>query len=128
MQYSFLSFLFLLTACDSVIGSKESSSELLDNASPEASITSPADGAQVEEGSVVAFQGLVSDPDHAMQQLRVTWSGSTKVYCADLVPADDGTTSCQTMLAGDEVMISLEVVDPDTGERLGVVVDPGTRS
>ena len=48
------------------------------NQAPEADITSHSDGEQIPEGVMVLFTGSVSDTNHALEDLLVTWYAGTE--------------------------------------------------
>ena len=51
------------------------------NQAPEASITSHFDGAVLPEGETILFTGAVSDSNHSLDDLLVSWYAGTDVLC-----------------------------------------------
>ncbi len=96
----------LLLACDSDSGVKAF------NAEPAAEITSHTDAAEVLEGYAERFRGSVTDPDHSAGDLVAIWYLGTEEVCAAAAPAEDGTTSCDILIAADAGEVALEVRDP----------------
>ena len=82
------------------------------NNEPEAVITSHADGDSVDEGMPTLFQGSLSDPDHATEDLEGTWYLGTEVLCPASAPDEDGKVSCEVALGVDDTELRLEVKDP----------------
>ena len=81
------------------------------NAAPGAVITSHVDGDQVEEDVVVTLRGYVSDADHALDSLGLSWRIDGAEVCSE--PASsEGLTTCEVMLDEGVREVSLEVVDP----------------
>jgi hypothetical protein len=85
------------------------------NASPEAAITSHANGDTVPEGIVTAFRGRAGDPDDTKSSLLAAWFANGVELCAAAAPQDDGTTVCEATLPAGTVSLSLEVTDPSGG-------------
>jgi hypothetical protein len=97
--------LALLCACpDNNVGSI--------NATPEATILSHQAGDSLYEGYTVTFHGSVSDPDHPAEDLRVGWYLGGVAICEGLMPATDGSTTCQAAVEGSEGQLTLQVNDP----------------
>lgn len=65
-----------------------------DDQAPAFTITAPSDGSLVTSGQGVVLVGVVDDPDHVPEDLRVTWSADGEPVCADLTPQPDGRSSC----------------------------------
>ena len=62
---------------------------------------------------MVEFEGSVSDANHGNTELTVSWRSSNNDFCTDLIPEDDGTTSCEALIGIDDTDIVLEVKDPE---------------
>ena len=58
----------LLFACRSDEGVK------VYNSTPQVTITSHANGSEIQEGYNITFVGIVSDGNHTSDELEVTWS------------------------------------------------------
>jgi len=82
------------------------------NAEPFASITSPADGSEVQEGFTITVRGGVSDPDHTAGELTATWFLGTDEVCPPTPATSDGTTTCDIVFGEDDSIVTLEVKDP----------------
>ncbi len=82
------------------------------NATPEATITFPQDGAELLEGEPVELQGVVSDTDHDQLALTARWTSGGEELCPELAPDDYGGTSCEAVFEPGEVSITLEARDP----------------
>ena len=100
-----LVFPFVLTACPEQ-GIKAF------NAEPEAEITSHADGSEVLEATTETFRGVVSDPDHAAEDLTATWYLDGEVLCESAAPDSDGISTCTAALPLGVSQLVLEVQDP----------------
>lgn len=83
------------------------------NASPEATITAPADGASVLEGYATLFRGSVSDPDHQSDELTASWFSATQELCPPATPDAEGITTCEVILGVNESSVTLEDRDPE---------------
>ena len=84
------------------------------NAPPEAQITSPADGATVLSGSLLALRGAASDANDSAAELTTRWFVDDAEACAGATPAADGTTTCElTVPDSTAITVRLEVTDPD---------------
>ena len=53
------------------------------------------------------LRGTVADPDHDESELVTTWRVNGDTVCEDVVPDDDGTTSCSTTLTTGAVTVAL---------------------
>ncbi len=82
------------------------------NASPEALITSHADGDVLFEGDEHTFTGIVSDADHQAQDLLATWRLGGVEICAAAAPTVDGSTACVATVGPDDTPLTLEALDP----------------
>ena len=118
-----LSWVGLISACAACSEHKLEVS----NATPEATITSPTDGAVIEEGEFIAT-GSVSDPDERTEALAASWWLNGELICPDATPAEFGNTSCAMELSEGEAEIKLQVRDSDDAVGLDVVnvtTEPG---
>ena len=72
MQLTPLFHSLLFIACNS---GKENNTEDVntENATPVATITSHSDDVELTEGSLITFQGTVSDEDHDFGKLEAQW-------------------------------------------------------
>ena len=119
-QLGLLAFVGTCTACS------EHKVEV-SNATPEATITSPTDGALIEAGEVIAT-GSVSDPDERTEALMASWWLNGEMVCPDATPSEFGNTSCAMELGEGEAEIKLQVRDSDDAVGLDVVnvtTEPG---
>ncbi len=91
------------------------------NAHPEATVTSHATGDVLLEGDTVAFQGIVSDPDHQTEDLLATWSLGGEEICEAAAPTADGVTSCGATIDLEDTSLTLAVVDPKGGAGAAVL-------
>ena len=99
----------------------------VNNAIPEAWITSHDASSEFLEGDVILFFGSATDSNHQEQDLITHWYADNRELCMNVTPLIDGTTKCETSLqAGDEIL-RLQVIDP-LGEtafnELQIVVYP----
>ncbi|MEC8423809.1 MAG: MopE-related protein, partial [Myxococcota bacterium] len=83
------------------------------NSPPAAQITAPADGSSVLAGGDVQLRGVVSDTNHSVNELQVSWFGGERALCPPGPPGGDGTSLCAATLAEGEGGIRLEVIDPN---------------
>ena len=102
-----LLFLAGLPACDNNQG------VAVVNSPPAAEITAPADGSSVLAGGTVELRGVVSDTNHSVNELQVTWFGGSRELCPPGPPGGDGSTVCSAALVEGEGDIRLEVIDPN---------------
>jgi len=95
----------VITACKSDTGVTQL------NSPPGAVITSHVDGDQINEDVVVLLRGYVSDADHALDSLGLSWRVDGAEVCSE--PASsDGLTTCEVIFDEGSREVSLEVVDP----------------
>lgn len=83
------------------------------NQPPEATITSHADGVVLPEAQSILFTGAVSDTNHSLDDLRVTWYANTDILCPETAPEVDATARCEAELTDDITTITLAVRDGD---------------
>ena len=97
--------LLLVSACaqDSTLGVR--------NDAPTATISWPADGAQVPEDIESVLTGFADD-DGPAEELSATWLVDGAPTCEAQPPATDGLTSCAATLARGAHTITLAVRDP----------------
>ena len=73
------------------------------NAAPSADITSHTRLQDVYDAYTERFEGSVSDADHELADLTVTWYLGGREICEPTPPNDDGTAACETIVQlGDE--------------------------
>ena len=97
------------------------------NADPSATITSPDDGSEVQEGFPVSLRGRVSDPDHSADSLVATWYLGDEIICPETAADWDGATSCEMVLDDEDDLVTLEVKDPQGAagaDSISLVVVP----
>ena len=97
------------------------------NADPSATITSPEDGSEVQEGFPVSLRGSVSDPDDSNDSLTATWYLGDEVVCSEATADWDGATSCEMVFSAEEDVVTLEVKDPQGAagaDSISLVVVP----
>lgn len=94
-----------LCACES------DKSLTVQNPAPQAEILHPKDGDSVPEGTPTIFWGTVNDSNHTHDELSTTWYLDGDIMCDDIVPDQDGTTSCEMTLGIDNQEITLAVRD-----------------
>jgi hypothetical protein len=83
------------------------------NSPPGASILEPEHGAQLREGELIAFRGLVDDRLTSFEDLIVSWTSSLDGQLFEGPPGPDGVTSFQAgVLSSGSHEITLRVVDP----------------
>ena len=97
------------------------------NSAPEATILSPSDGDVVEAGTAQNLRGPVGDPNHALDELTVTWLIDGEVSCTDSAPNEFGDVVCEAVFAENGGEIQLEVKDPEGAsavDRITLTVEP----
>ena len=67
------------------------------NDEPTATIVAQQGSEVMEEVSTVLL-GKVSDSNHSEDELVTTWRVDGEPVCTDVIPAEDGTTQCETTL------------------------------
>lgn len=106
--------LVLLTACnDQKFGAR--------NTTPEAAITSPADGDSVLEGTILDLRGIASDANDDASTLTATWYVGETLLCPAAPVADDGGTTCTVTATVGLPTLRLEVQDPDNAVAVATV-------
>ncbi len=83
------------------------------NSTPTANITSHNDGDSVREGYSETLRGTVGDPNHAIDQLRVTWLVDGVEACTESLADNTGVVLCSTAFLPDGGHVILEVRDPE---------------
>jgi hypothetical protein len=107
-----------LAACSSDSGLKKYNSE------PEAFISSHTTGDTVVEGVPETIRGQVGDPNHAIEDLSVTWLLNGTETCEDSIPDEVGVVSCEMIFGTDGGEVSLEVRDPEgAGDSAAVTLE-----
>ena len=91
------------------------------NTEPIVAITSHADGAEIQEGSVVTLVGQVSDANHQNSQLLVTWSTENGELCPELSPEENGETICSAVLNENDTELRLQAFDPEGGAGIQTI-------
>ena len=113
----------VLFAVSALAGCSESSVKKV-NSTPEVLITSHLDGDTVLEGATETVLGQVGDPNHASEDLSVTWLLDGTETCEDSTPDDEGVVLCDMTFAVDGGDITLTVRDPEgAGATARVTVD-----
>ncbi|MEC7984005.1 MAG: Ig-like domain-containing protein, partial [Myxococcota bacterium] len=106
----------LLIACgDSEEGLKVYNSE------PTTTITSHAEGVELQEGVEYTFIGNANDDNHAASTLLVKWSTDARELCPETVPDADGTTSCRIALEASDTQLKLQVTDPEGASAISSI-------
>lgn len=114
--------LVLLAACSSSDTDTETEDSGL---GPQASITSPSDGASFQEEREFTLQGLITPGSDSLSQLTAAWTASGEELCPPSAPNDEGVTSCTASLAAGQFEIQLRATDSDgrtDTDRILVVV------
>ena len=94
------------------------------NSDPEVWITSHADGDPVLEGVTESFRGQVGDPNHAIEDLAVTWLLNGIETCPDSAPTEAGVVACELTFGTEGGEVSLEVRDPEgAGANTQIALD-----
>ena len=103
---------FALLGALVLTGCSEGAFATLDSA-PGASILEPEHGAQLREGEVVSFRGVVDDRLTSMTDLVVSWTSSLDGQLFEGPPGTDGVTAFEAgVLSAGNHEITLRVVDP----------------
>jgi hypothetical protein len=91
-----------------------------EKAPPEATIVSPANGAQVREGASLELLGSVSDAETEPEALVVRWFAEADVVCEGVAPDTTGLVRCATRVFA-RTTYTLEVRDGDGGTATATV-------
>ena len=83
------------------------------NPAPEADIISHADGSIVLEGIPTVFVGSVTDSNHTPDPLTTVWYVNGEVVCEDIIPNENGETTCEMALGIDGTDVTLAVRDAE---------------
>jgi len=97
------------------------------NATPVATILSHQDGATLDEGAELTFVGSAADADHPPETLSVSWYLAGQALCTDLLPDQDGTTTCVATVGSEGGDLVLQVRDPKNAvgtDSVAVTVQP----
>ena len=110
MANIYTSMIIGLFACNS---DKQNTTEDVntENANPVATITSHADDVELTEGSLITFQGTVSDEDHDFEKLEAQWLFNGTVGCDFETVTSEGTTSCEHTISIEDDDVTLVVRD-----------------
>ena len=98
----------LLTACK-----KENEPEKVRNLTPTVSIITHEDGDEVRDGYVETFEALVSDADHDVYDLEVTWYVNGDIVCDWDNPNSSGESTCEIVFQEGDDTLRVEVRDPE---------------
>ncbi len=107
MRFIVTSLIATSIGCWSDSGLKKYNSDL------EVSISSHTSGDTVVEGVAETVRGQVGDPNHAIEDLDVTWLLNGSEQCDDSAPDESGVVTCEMTFGTDGAEVSLEVRDPE---------------
>ncbi len=93
-----------------VAGNCQNSGITAVNATPEASITVPAQAQELSAGVFTAL-GIAEDPDSTPETLEATWLLDGEEVCPPLAPSADGQTSCEVFFEAGSRSLTLQVRD-----------------
>jgi hypothetical protein len=117
MRSMILVSLSLLAACSDTAVTKY-------NSDPDVLIASHVDGDTVLEGATETILGQVGDPNHAIEDLSVTWLLDGTATCEDSTPDEAGLVLCNMTFDIDSGDIALTVRDPEgAGATARVTLD-----
>lgn len=102
-----MNLLLILSACSGDDGLKAFNNE------PMATIVEPADGSEAQEGRAVEFTGRVTDENHEVSELLVTWRVDGVDAWGPFVPDARGESRAELSLAAGVHEVLLLVEDPD---------------
>ena len=108
-------------ACDS------DKSITIQNAAPKADIISHDDGSVVLEGIPTIFVGQVSDANHTPDQLTTIWYVNGEVVCDEVLPNENGETTCELALDLEGTDVTLAVRDAENSraeDTIVVLIEP----
>ena len=97
------------------------------NSDPDATILSPSDGDVVEAEVVQYLRGQVGDPNHPLEELKVTWLIDGEERCDESTPNEFGEVACEATFGEDGGKVQLEVRDPEGAsdvDQITVTVEP----
>ena len=97
------------------------------NSDPDATILSPSDGDVVEAEVVQYLRGQVGDPNHPLEELKVTWLIDGEERCDESTPNEFGEVACEATFGEDGGKVQLEVRDPEGAsdvDQITVIVEP----
>ena len=84
----------------------------INNATPEAVITSHNEGDRIYAQQVVTFRGTATDDNNSADELEVQWLIEDRMICPFLVPDNNGQSSCTAAFEEGEQKLSMQVRDP----------------
>ena len=84
----------------------------LNNATPEAVITSHNEGDQIYADQVITFRATVTDDNNTSDELEVQWFIEDRMICPFLTPDNNGQSSCTAAFEEGEERLIVEVRDP----------------
>ena len=94
------------------------------NTNPDITITSHADGADVQEGLLTEFHAQVSDANHDTEELSVAWLVGDELICDWAPPSAVGASVCEVAFALSDSNLVAEVRDPEgAGGRAEIAVN-----
>lgn len=90
------------------------------NIEPQCSITAPPNGSSGEEGRNVIFEGLVSDEDGSLSDLRVTWISDRDGTLGTSIASSNGDGTGSVIFSNNRLsinshIITMQVEDADGG-------------
>ncbi|MEC8276208.1 MAG: hypothetical protein VX026_00730 [Myxococcota bacterium] len=91
------------------------------NSVPEVSITSHSDGAVLLEGYTVTFRGVVTDNNHAPEELIARWYAGDEPLCDASPPESDGLVQCVADISSGMTGVRLQVQDPQNAAGLASI-------
>ena len=97
------------------------------NPTPKASIVSHDSGDVVLEGMATQFVGSVTDSNHTPDQLTTVWYVNGEIVCDDVIPDENGETTCELSLGLDDTEVTLAVRDAENArgeESIVVSIEP----
>ena len=105
-----------------VIACRTDKSITIQNPAPKADIVSHDDGNVVLEGIPIVFVGSVTDANHTPDQLVTIWYVNDDIVCDEVIPNENGETSCELALGLEDTQITLAVRDPENARNDNTIV------
>ncbi len=106
--------LFSMGLITALVGcKKDKTNEVPENEAPAIQISSHSNGDTAREGYPEYFLAVVSDADHALEELNVAWYLDGQKVCDWSAPDLVGESACEISLTEGNGIVSAEVRDPD---------------
>ena len=106
----------------SVLACRTDKSLTITNPAPKVDIISHGDGSIVPEGFSTIFIGNVTDSNHTPDQLVTTWYVDGETVCDEIIPDENGETTCELELGLGNTEVTLAARDAENARNETTVI------